>query len=337
MNDPFDDIVQRVRQAEKLLMVTHARPDGDALGSAAALAGAAEDAGKSASVLVPDSVPQQYQFLFAGRNVAGAKDFASLADQADLVVILDTCAASQLDGLVEHIGARRGKVVVMDHHSVTEDIGEVQWIDTSAAAAGIMVGRVIDALGWDVSARTAEALMTALTTDTGWLRFANTDAEALRAVARCVEAGIRPDLLYRKLYQCERPEKIRLMTRVLDSMELHCGGNLAAMTIRQADFQSTGARPDETENLVNEALRLATVETAIIVIENADCVRASLRSRDAIDVAEIARLLGGGGHRRAAGLRSQDDVDVVKRRLIAACAEALAAAGIGGQAEGNNS
>ncbi len=329
MNDPFDAIVQRVRQAKKLLIVTHARPDGDALGSAAALANAAEGAGKSASVLVPDSVPQHYQFLFAGRNVAAAKDFAALADQADLVVILDTCAAGQLDGLVGQIAERCGKVVVVDHHSVAEDIGAVQWIDTSLAAVGMMVGRIIDALGWDVSGQTAEALMTALTTDTGWLQFANTDAQALQAVARYVEAGVRPDVLYRKLYQCDRPERLRLIGRAIDSMELHCGGNLAAMTIRKGDFQSTGAKPGETENLVNEALRLATVETAIIVIEDTDCVRASLRSRDAIDVAEVARRFGGGGHRRAAGLRTQEDVDSLKRRLIAACAEALAAAGVG--------
>ena len=329
MNDPFDTIVQRIRQAEKLLIVTHARPDGDGLGSMAALASAAEGAGKSASVLVPDSVPKCYEFLFAGRKVAGAKDFTAIADQVDLVVILDTCATGQLDGLVGQIAARRSKVVVMDHHSGPEDIGAVQWIDTSVSAAGMMVGRIIDSLGWDVSRQTAEALMTAMTTDTGWLRFANTDGQTLQAVARCVDAGLRPDILYRKLFQSDRPQKLRLIARVIDSMELHCGGKLAAMTIRKADFQATGAKPDETENLVNEALRLATVETAIIVIENTDCVRASLRSRDAIDVAEIARRFGGGGHRRAAGLRTQEDIDALKKRLVEACSEALKAADVG--------
>lgn len=329
MNDPFDAIVERVRQARKLLIVTHARPDGDGLGSMAALANAAAGEGKTALLLVPDSVPQRYQFLFGGRKVAGAEDFAALADRADLVVILDTCTASQLDGLVGQIAARRSKVVVMDHHSGPEDIGAVQWIDTSVSAVGMMVGRIIDALGWGVSRETAEALMTALTTDTGWLRFANTDGQTLQAVARCVDAGIRPDVLYRKLYQSDRPQRLRLIARAINSMELHCGGMLAAMTIRKADFQATGANPDETENLVNEALRLATVETAIIVIENTDCVRASLRSRGAIDVAEIARRFGGGGHRRAAGLRSHEDIDTLRRGLIAACTEALAAAGTG--------
>ena len=323
------EIVGRIESASSLLVVTHARPDGDGLGSMAALACCAGAAGKTVRTLVPDRVPQRYEYLFTELPATGPTQFASLASEVDAIVIVDTCAFAQLDGLVDTLGSVREKVLVIDHHATADDVGAAQWVDRSAAAAGVMVGELIDALGWDLSVEAAEALMTAVTTDTGWLRFANTDARCLRAVAAWVDAGVRPAVLYKRIYQSDRPERLRLMARVIDRLELHCGGALAVMTIRKADFEQTGAREDETENLVNEALRIGSVETAIILVENSDCVRASLRSRDAIDVAAIAKEFGGGGHQRAAGLRLDEEIDALKQRLVERCGEALRKVGLG--------
>ena len=323
------EIVGRIQSAASLLIVTHARPDGDGLGSMAALAGCAKTAGKTVTTLVPDRLPQRYEGLFPEPPAVGSERFAALAAEVDAIVIVDTCAFAQLDGLVDTLKSVREKVVVIDHHATAGDVGAAQWVDPSAAAAGVMVGELVDALGWDVPVEAAEALMTAVTTDTGWFRFANTDGRCLRAVAAWVDAGVRPAVLYKRIYQSDRPERLRLMTRVLDRIELHCGGALAVMTIRKADFEQTGAREDETENLVNEALRIGAVETAIILVENSDCVRASLRSRDAIDVASIAKEFGGGGHQRAAGLRLDEDMDALKQRLVERCSEALREAGLG--------
>ncbi|MCE5328385.1 MAG: DHH family phosphoesterase [Planctomycetaceae bacterium] len=328
-NDVFSLLCDRLTGARSLLVTTHARSDGDALGSMAALAGAARAAGKSVACVLPDALPERYGFLFPDQKIPAGDRFAALADAADLVVIVDTCAASQLEGIAEAIVARRDKVAVVDHHRTVDDLGSVQWIDASAAAAGIMVMQVIEHLEWPMPLAVAEALMVAVTTDTGWLHFANTDAAALRAVAQCVAAGVRPDLLYKKLYQTDRPERLKLIGRVLESLELHCDGALAAMTIRKSDFLATGATCEETENLVNEALRVASVETAIILVENGALVRVSLRSRDAIDVAEIARQYGGGGHRRAAGVRLAGDIDELKTQLVQRCTVALKAAGVG--------
>ncbi len=302
-----------------MLLITHSRPDGDGLGSMVALWRAAEAAGKSACMFTPDPVPRRYGFLCAGLEIADGERFAELADQSDLIVIIDTCAFSQLEPLEDELRARREKIVIIDHHATADDVGSVQWVDTSAAAAGVMVGELIEALGWPVDLTTAEALATAVTTDTGWLRFANTDARCLRLVAGWLKTGVRPDKLYRKIYQTDRPQRLALLARVLQSLELHAGGRLAAMTVRKDDFAATGATPDETENMVNESLRLASVETAVLLVENDDCIRVSLRSRDAVNVAEIARRFGGGGHARAAGLRLDEDIDSLKARLIDAC------------------
>ena len=316
-------VAGRLDQARSLLVTTHGRPDGDGLGSMAALAAAAAAAGKTVSLFLPDQAPSRYDYLFDQPPVVGAVHFTAMADAADLVVIVDTCAIAQLDGLDVLLPGFKDRIVVIDHHATTDDIGSLQWVDTSAAAAGVMVTELIDELGWSLDGLASEALMTAITTDIGWLRFANTDGRCLRAVAELVDAGVRPDKLFRRIYQTDRPERLALLRRVLDSLELHCDGRLAAMTIRQADFAATGARPDETENMVNEALRLASVETALLLVENTDCVRVSLRSRDAVDVSAVARQFGGGGHKRAAGLRAATDIDDLKTQLIAACAAVL--------------
>ncbi|MFW6133123.1 MAG: DHH family phosphoesterase [Planctomycetota bacterium] len=323
-NNAFEQVVRRLAAADAMLLVTHARADGDALGSIVALARAAEAVGKSARLLVPDAPPPpRYAFLLDRRPVASGEQFAALADAVDLVVIVDTCAAGQLEGLAEVVAARRDKVVVVDHHATADDLASVRWMDTSAAAAGVMVGELLDVLGWPVDADTARALTTAVTTDTGWLRYANTDGRALRAVARWLDAGVRPDELYRVIYQADRPERLAILARTLEGLQFYADGRLAVMTIRSSDFEQTGARPDETENFVNEAMRLGSVDTAVTLVENSECVRVSLRSRGSVDVAQIAQRFGGGGHSRAAGLRRNEPIDALASRLIEACTAAL--------------
>jgi phosphoesterase RecJ-like protein len=323
LGDDREQIVQRLLAADRLLIVTHARPDGDAVGATAALAAAARAAGKSARTLVPGGVPDRWAFLFPDARPAGTEDFPALADEADLIVVVDTCAFAQLDGLEGAVRARRDKVVVLDHHATRDDVGSVQWVDTSAAAAGVMVAELLGAMIWPVTPAVADALMTALTTDTGWLRFANTDGRCLRAAAKLLDSGVRPDELYSRLYEADRPERLRLLTRALASLRLEADGRIATMSLRGADFAETGARADETENFVNEALRIGCVEVAMLLAETGDCTRVSLRSRGAVDVSQVARAFGGGGHARAAGLRATEDIEALADRLVHASARAL--------------
>lgn len=316
---------KRLQPARSLLILTHVHPDGDALGSAAGLAESATSAGKVATIIVPGGVPARYEFVMVGQRLAGAEQLPALAAKADAIVVLDTCSLSQLGDLADKIRPLREKVVVIDHHVAPDDIGAVQWVDGSAAAVGVMVGELLEALGWPVTLRSAKALATAVLTDTGWLRFANVDRRCLAMVGRWIEAGIRPDELYRQIYQSDRPERLRLMARMLGSIELHCAGRLAVMALLADDFADTGARRDETENLVSEAFRVGSVEAAVLFVQEPEGVRASLRSRGAIDVASVAQRFGGGGHPQAAGCRGNEAIEDFKRRLIAACRQALEA------------
>jgi len=323
-NPALDAVCGRLAKAQSLLLITHARPDGDGLGSMAALCRAAQAAGKSVFMLIPDELPASYAYLFPMDRPASLSRFDTLAAKADTMVILDTSAAAQLDGLGEKLAARRDDVVVIDHHATSEDIAATQWVDTTAAATAILVGELLAELGWAVDRPTADALAVAVLTDTGWLRFSNTDSRCLRAMADLVAKGVRPAVLYQRIYQNDRPERLALQARVLGSLELHAEGRVAAMAVRLEDFAATGARGEETENLINEALRIATVEVALLFTQNAEGTRVSLRSRQVVDVANVAEGFGGGGHPRAAGLRLDEGVDAAKDRIIRACCQALA-------------
>ncbi len=313
-----DVIAERVADAVELLVTTHARPDADGLGSLLAIYHAGTRAGKKVHILVPDSIPPRLAFMFNGVSSHGIDEFDSLADQSDLIMIVDTCAIAQLDTIADGLIARQPKVVVVDHHSTFDEIGSARWIDASAAAAGVMVGELIGKLGWDLCQPAAEALAMAVTSDTGWLRFANTDGRCLRAMASWVDVGVRPDKLYMRLHQTDRPERLTLLVRMLESLEFFFDDRLATMIIRRGDFEETGARMDETENMVNEALRIGQVESVVLLVEYDEGVRVSLRSRDRVNVAKVAKKFGGGGHQRAAGLRSNEDIDGLKDKLVEA-------------------
>ena len=317
-DDSVAAVVRRLGAANRLVVVTHARPDGDALGSAKALSLSARLAGRQAVVVVPDGLPERYAFMFPGEHVGSATDFAAHADLADTIVVVDTSSPKQLEGVADAISARREKLVVIDHHATAGNIGSVQWIDASASAAGVMVAELLDMLLWPTDNQVLDALAIAVLSDTGWLRFSNTDPRTLRHVERWLEQGLRLEDVYQALYQNDRPERLKLMARMLESLELFADGRLAIMSIVQRDFAQTGARPDETENGVNEALRIASVEIAILLVEQNGQIRASLRSRKVVDVAQLAQQFGGGGHARAAGVRFDQPLDVAKAKLVAA-------------------
>jgi len=330
MTDPKSEISRRLSAANRLLVVTHARPDGDALGSMSALASAAIAAGKQAATLVPSDVPDRLGFLLLTGPPAKPEKFAELADWADAVAIVDTCAFAQLDNLDEALAAAREKIVVVDHHATTDDIGAVRWVDPSAAAAGVMVSELLEELAWPVGLAEAESLMTAITSDTGWLRFSNTDGRCLRAAARLTDAGVQCDQLYQRLFQTDRPQRTRLLARALSNMDLRAEGNISVMKLHLTDFDQTGALQSETESIVNEPMRIGCVEVSLLLTEtpetdhsqpNGRVVRVSLRSRGAVDVSAVARRFGGGGHVRAAGLRAIEDIDTLAEKLVTACQE----------------
>jgi len=324
----YDSVTRWLETRQRLLLLSHQRPDGDALGALAAMAVALARRGATPQVALFDPYPPRYALL---EDCAAWRDWDRHGEElrrfCDGVVIVDTCAHSQLEPAREWLD-RAPPTLVIDHHATHDGIagrpGDLRLIDTGAAAVCVLVAEWVPAFGAAVDAELATPLFVGLATDTGWFRFSNTDARAMRIAAALLDVGVQADAVHRALYQQDHPAKLRLISRMLATLELHGGGRIASMTLREADFRAAGADRTMTEDLVNEAGRLGGVEVLLLCTEDpGGVVRVNLRSKQYVDVAALARSFGGGGHPRAAGARVRGGFAEVQSRVLAAATAAL--------------
>jgi phosphoesterase RecJ-like protein len=304
---PIDwpSFLQLLEGRERVVISSHVRPDADALGSEIGLAAFLRNRGKQVRIINPSATPPHLKFLDPQGLIQeiGQGVTVDEAAQADLHVIVDTSAWQQLcdvGNVFKHTPAQK---VVIDHHLSSDDLGAVEFKDVSAAATGVLITELIEAAGDDMSLPQSEALFAAIATDTGWFRFSNTDARTLLAAARLIDHGVRPNLLYRELYERSSLARLKLHSIALGRATLACQGMLAFTMVTLQDFLDTGALPSDTEELVNVCLTVEGVQAAFILVEQPDGrMKASLRSRCELSVAAIAERFGGGGHRQAAGV-----------------------------------
>ena len=331
MNDAYQDILDRLSKATRVLVTTHVRPDGDALGTAAAVVLGMRTRNIPAEVLLLSHLPTKYAFIFNDAGIvhhdaeAGWPSSFSLA-RFDLLLVVDTGTWSQLPGLKERIADWHVPKLVVDHHLTQEDWADAKLVVTEAAAAGEIAAELLDQWQVHIDASIGRALFLAIASDTGWFQFANTRPYTLRLAARLIEAGVNTDQMYQLLYQNERAERIALQTRAQESLELLLDGRLAVMRVRKSDFEQTRANVPDTENLINIPLQIRTVQVSILLTEPGDFgpIRISLRSKGQVDVAKFAEQFGGGGHARASGLKITGTLDDAHDRVVAAMVKTLA-------------
>jgi len=325
MNDTYQQILNRLAGAKRVLVTTHVRPDGDALGSAAAIVLGMRRRNIAAEVLLLSHLPTKYAFIFNGGGIVyhdAEKEWPqSLSlDNFDLLLVVDTGTWSQLPGLKERFAKWPAPKLVVDHHLTQEDWADCKLVVTEAAAAGEIVAELLDQWEVKIDEQIGAALFLAIASDTGWFQFSNTRPYTFRLAARLIEAGVNTDQMYQLLYQNERAERVALQTRAQQSLELLLDNRLAVMRVRKQDFAETKANVPDTENLINIPLQIRSVEVSILLTEPADFgpVRVSLRSKGQVDVARFAEQFGGGGHARASGLKVEGTFEQAHDRVVAA-------------------
>ena len=330
MIDPseFGILSRWLEGCHKPLLFSHQRPDGDALGALCGLAMATTQLGLEPLVILYEPLPQRYRLFqdFAAWLIWDeVKD--NVSRDCDAAIVLDTCSQAQLEPAMPYL-ATGPRTLVIDHHATRDRIGvrdgDLQLFDDTASAACLIIAEWAREAGIKFDSRLAAALFTGIATDCGWFRFSNTDTRTLSMIAELVKHGVDVNGIYCSIYQQEPLAKLRLTSRLLDSMQLHADGKLAVMTLRQTDFDAAGADRTMTEDLVNEAIRLASVEAVVMFTEDEEKgVRANFRSKQHLDVAMLAARFGGGGHARAAGARLNGQWDKVVPRVVAETLEAL--------------
>lgn len=308
MSPAHADIAAWVQRHGRLMLFSHRRPDGDALGSLLAFALLSKRLSVSSEIFLFEPLPPRFAFL--GESTAWnvwSEASATALSAADGIVILDTCSFSQLDPIAKLLPAAPPTLVI-DHHATSDAIGvrpsDLRWIDPQAGAACLLLTEWAIQSGIEIDQPLAEALFAGIATDSGWFRFSNADERMLRAAAVLVAAGARPNELFMAIQQQEPAAKLRLSGQALARMELHDDDRIAVMQLRTADFKSVGADHTMTDEMVNEPLRISSVLASFLFVEQEDgVIRANLRSKHTLDVARLAQTFGGGGHARAAGAR----------------------------------
>ena len=320
---PFVDIVRR---QHSFLITTHIRPDGDGIGSMRALGRVLQQQGKEVHYVIASTMPPRYRFLDPEQRI---DLFAPPGDRwrkAGAVLVLDTGTWNQLGSFGPFLKTLPAEKVVIDHHMTQDDLGAIRLVDATAEATGRLVYEAIVALGVPLTAETASDLFVAIAMDTGWFRHSNARAPTFDLAAKLVAAGARPEILYEFLYEQTTLPRLKLQGVVLERMQLACDGRVAYTEVRRSDYEATGATPQDTEDLVNYARSVAGVEVGLFFMEQPrGGVKVSFRSRERVDVARVAELFGGGGHRLASGAVIEGTLADARDRVLAAIAAALAA------------
>jgi phosphoesterase RecJ-like protein len=308
------EAVAYLRRARRILITSHASPDGDAVGSALAVGELARALAIDSLIVQRDPHPASLGFLPGIEKVEVVAEIApaELATR-DLAVVLE-CPGLSRPGLM---GLERLPILNIDHHLENERYGELNYLDEEAPAVGEMVLRMAEAAGVALSPAMATCLYTALVTDTGDFRYSNATPRAFDAASRLVAGGARPHLIADALWNQTPARVVRLTAEVLATLELHAGGRLALIICDLGMLARAGARPEDTENLINIPRTIAGVEVAMLLKAFTPGVtRASLRSRGAVDVQRVAAQFGGGGHRNAAGCTVPAPLEEARRALL---------------------
>ena len=298
----LSELAAHLRVAPRRCVVTsHVRPDGDAIGSAVALALALQKLGHSVRVLNEDGVPDNLSFLPAASLV----ERPSGVVEADVVFALDNATQPRLGEGVNAAIAGIPLLINVDHHISNTRYGHHYYIDSTSPATGQIVAEWLEAAGVEIDAAIAENLYTAISTDTGSFQYANTTAATYRWAARLLETGLSVGELNRKIYQSSPLRRVRLLSELLRVLDISPDGRVASWYLTGEMAAQAGSIPEDTENMIDHIRGIDGVVVAAFFEELDDGrVRLSLRSKDArFDASAVCGQFGGGGHTMAAGAR----------------------------------
>jgi len=342
-NSSLAEIADRLRSSDRVALATHARPDGDAVGSTLALARTLAAMGRKAMPIYNGPWPHRFDPL-VGRTqtvrsgLVGEGGSPPLGWEPDAIVVTDTGSWGQLSELRAWLAPRRAKTMVIDHHLHGDaEVAALRVIETGAAAVCEPVSELcVDLLGAngasDLPPEIAEACYVGLATDTGWFRHSNVRPGTLRRAADLLDAGADHTRLFEMVEHNDGPQRVLLMGRAIHSLELHADGRIALMSISQEDMKACGGDQEDAGGMNDLAMQIGTVRVSAMLTElEPGLTKISLRSKAPvlpehrrINVNEVARRHGGGGHAQAAGLKLhmplKEASDLIRDDLVDAVA-----------------
>ncbi len=303
-------------KGRSFLLTSHARPDGDSLGSQLALAAALRQLGKQVRIINSDPAPDLYAFL---PDLSTIEIVASVEDRFDAVVVLE-CSDLSRAGVA---GLEGQPLINIDHHPGNAMYGDINWHDVSACACAEMVFELVTALGAHLTPAMATHVYVAILTDTGSFRHANITARTFEICRQIAETGIDPAGVAAHVYNNGSLGRLRLTGVLLDRMQLEHQRRIAVLAVNDAMLTEVGCDPDDLEGIVNLPLAAQRVRAVVFMKETDEGLRVSLRSKEGIDVRQVAVSFGGGGHLNAAGFTVEHPAPDTRGQILARVASVI--------------
>jgi bifunctional oligoribonuclease and PAP phosphatase NrnA len=309
----LERVSQELRARDRFLLTAHEGPDGDALGSLLGMHKVLTQLGKdSVMFLAAKEFPLPVEYRFLPLEEVFHEPPADMADRT--VIFLDCGNIDRMP--VDWLTAGGNEVINIDHHHDNTRFGDLNLVEVDASCTAEIVYDIALLLGAKITPEIASALYVGLITDTGKFMYENTNAHTHRVAADLIDAGVQVDETYRRLYEHVPLEKLRLLSRALEKIQIHCEGRLVLSYINAADYAATGAGEEMTEGLIDHLRSIEGTKVAAVIRDLGNRGRAarkvSLRSSEGdVDVSAVARKSGGGGHKRAAGFSTDLEFDEV--------------------------
>src|SRR5215203_4903841 len=320
--EAVERICEEITSRQRFLITSHARPDGDSIGSQLAMAFALDALGKSVRIVNADAAPDHYQEFPGMERIEIAASVAQPDVDAVIVMECSDLSRTSVAGLDDQF------IINIDHHAGNRMYGAVNWYDLSAAACGEMVFDVIASLGVPLTTDIATHIYLAILTDTGSFHHSNITPRTFEICRQCVDAGVNPAVMARRVFDSNSFGKLKLIGALLDKMELVDDGRLAVLYMDDHMLAATGSTNNDTEGLINLPLTAREIQAVVFFkTTSTGDQRVSMRSKYDVDVRRVASEFGGGGHKNAAGFtipgRLQDVRQGIIAKIVGAIAEGL--------------
>jgi bifunctional oligoribonuclease and PAP phosphatase NrnA len=303
-------IVAALRARRRFVLSSHARPDGDSIGSQLAMAFALRALGKDVLVVNADPAPGP---LMQFPGVADIRVAASVDEAFDAAIIME-CGDLARTGVS---GLDRSPIINIDHHPGNSGYGELLWFDSTAAACGEMVFELVQVLGVPLTLDIATHVYLAILTDTGSFHYSNISPRTFDICRRTIEAGVDPVLVARNVYDSNNMGRLKLFGSVLSAMQIDPTGRIAIVYLDHEMARAAGGTYEDTEGLINLPLTVKEIQAVVFFKQiEGDDYRVSMRSKGEVDIGAIAKEFGGGGHKNAAGCTVSGPIDGLQKTFV---------------------
>jgi phosphoesterase RecJ-like protein len=306
------EVIKLILSCNKFLVLSHTHPDGDSIGSQLAFASVLRELGKDVLVANQDPIPDKYLFLSGADCVVTSipTDYT-----CDALIVLDTASLKRLGSIVDRLPVKDVVVVNIDHHISNDQFGHIVFVRPERSSTSEIVFELIKAMDVPLTPERAEQLYTGIVTDTGSFRHPNTTFDTFFTGASLVKSGADPSRIASALYSANSVSRMRLLGLVLSSIDVV--QDVCCLTLTREMVRLSGASMDESEDFVDFPLSLKGVSVGLLFREQGDGqIRISFRAKQEMDVDEIARVFGGGGHESAAGCVISGELEDVKKKVV---------------------